>query len=167
MKKYQVRFCNCGRIQFIQNELWDWMAEDCEHRRVIQVCQNCGTTVMHFLTENGEGFDMNGQDIRDTDISTDDGITYKFLFHHGEKVPLMCGVYADTFQGGKYINWDYCRDTLGTTYLPAAEATDPDCCKVDIQRLIREIGDEDKIRSMSGYAVGIDWSGTPYDWRKK
>ena len=34
----------------------------------------------------------------------------------------------------------------------------------DTERLIREVKDEDKLRSISGYITGIDWKGTPYDY---
>lgn len=168
MKKYDVWFCHCGRVHFMPWELWDWMQGDCEHRCVIQVCQNCGATVMHFLTENGEGFDMNGVSVRDQEFSTGDGMEYRFLFHSGERVPLKCGEFADAFQAGKFMNWDFITQTYGQhTYLSELEKNFPSLTTVDTEWLIREIKDPDKLHSMSGYAVGIDWTGTEYDWRKK
>lgn len=162
MEKYDVWFCSCGRIQIMPCWDFEWMQEDCAHRRVIRVCQNCGATYMMFLTDNGEGFDINGTDVRDTVINSDDGMQYKIIFDGGIKVPLMCGEYADSFCGGKYVNWEYCEKTLGTTYLPDAEAKEPNCTKVDVERLMR-MCPEDVVKSISGYAVGVDWAGTPYE----
>ena len=49
--KYDIWFCNCSRIHFYPISDWDWMSEDHEHRRSIQICRNCGAIYEHFLTE--------------------------------------------------------------------------------------------------------------------
>lgn len=166
MKKYDVMFCCCGRVHFMPMAWYDWMQEDCEHRRIIRVCQNCGATIMVFLDKNGNCFDVHETTITNAEITPSD-MEYRLSFSRGEKIPLKCGYYADAHQADRYISWEYCREKLGTDYLPTAESMNPGCCEVDTERLIREIGDDDKLQSMSGYVVGIDWAGTKYDWRKK
>ena len=66
--KYDIWFCQCGRIHFHPSDDLDWMSEDCENRRVLEVCRNCGHIHEQFLTESfyGDGdkssFDINGTD---------------------------------------------------------------------------------------------------------
>lgn len=164
MKKYDCWFCDCGRIQVMPDDYYDWMAEDYQHRRVIRICQNCGATRIVWLDTYMEGFAVNSTDFRNEEIQTNGEIEYRIIMNDGIKVPMMNGGYADTHYGCTYINWSYLEKDLGTTYLPAAKEDDPNCTKVDVQRLIRE-NDPEVIKSISGYLVGIDWTGTPYEWK--
>ena len=163
MKKYDCWFCDCGRIQVMPNEYYDWMAEDYQHRRVIRVCQHCGATrIMWLDTYFDEGFAVNSADFRNEEINTNGDIEYRIIFNDGVKVPMMCGGYADAHYGNTYVNWEYIEREFGITYLPEAERKDPNCTKVNVNRLIKE-NDPEIIKSISGYLVGIDWSGTEYE----
>ena len=163
MKKYDCWFCDCGRIQLMPTDYYDWMAEDHEHRRVIRVCQHCGATRVIWLDPYmDEGFAVNGADFINEEICTNGDIEYRIILNDGVRVPMMIGGYADSYYGNVYVNWEYTEKDLGTTYLPEAQAKDPNCTKVDVNRMIRE-NEPDVIKSISGYLSGIDWSGTEYE----
>ena len=161
--KYSCWFCGCGRIHILANDLYDWMTEDYEHRSIVQVCNNCGTSHKIFLSDNGEGFDVNAMDLRDVNIDILRPQECKILFNKGIKVPMKSGGYATYHFHDGYVNVDYIRDKLGTTYIPTALEKDPECTTVDTELLIREVNDEDILQSISGYLVGIDWTGTKYE----
>jgi len=163
-KKYDCLFCNCGRIHIMDYDEYDWL-ESSPKRSYIRVCMRCGSTHRVFLTDNGEGFDICSVDVPDGTIVHD--INTKIHFSRGIMIPLKSGGYADWRFHDGYANTDYLRDTLGTTYIPEALKKDPLCTTVDTERLIREVKDEDILNSISGYIVGIDWTGTKYDHRKK
>lgn len=165
MKKYDCWFCECGRIQIMPDEYFDWLAEDCLHRAVIRVCQHCGATRLVWLEDWGDqGFAVNSTDFINEEISTKDDTEYRIIFNKGIEVPMMSGGYADSYQGDTYINWEYLEKELGTTYLPDAQTKDPNCTKVNVQRLIKE-NDPDIVKAISSYVTGIDWSGTEYEFK--
>ena len=56
--KYDVWFCQCGRIHFHPSDDLDWMSEDCENRRVLEVCRNCGHIHEQYLTESFYGMEI-------------------------------------------------------------------------------------------------------------
>ena len=165
MKKYDCWFCDCGRIQLMPQDYISWMAEDYLHRKVIRVCQHCGATrVMWLDTYMDEGFALNSADFTNEEICTNGDIEYRIILNEGVRVPMKSGGYADAFQGNMYMNWEYLEKSLGTTYLSEAKEKDPNCIKVDVQRMIRE-NEPEIIKSISGYVVGIDWSGTEYEFK--
>lgn len=172
MKRYDVWFCECGRIHIMEYENFDWMKDNCAHRQVIRVCTNCGAVYGQFLTRNyyediGEGFDINGFDITDksidTAIDTSYGMEYRFHFSKGIMVPMKKGGYADYHFKDGFVNSEYIRNVFNTTDITYAECKDPECTTVDTMRLIREVKDDDILTSISGYVVGIDWTGTKYE----
>lgn len=171
-KNYDCWFCSCGRIHIMESDLFDWLQEKHEKRSVIRVCTNCGANRRVYLTENGEGFDINSFEVNLNGLRTiidpaEDGNEYKFIFDRGIMVPMKRGGYADyhSHHNHMFINTDYMETTLGTTCINTALQQDPLCFTVDTKRLIKEINDEDIVRSISNYIVGIDWSGTKYERR--
>lgn len=175
-KKYDCWFCECGRIHIMDYEFYDWMQENFEHRCVIRICTNCGANHRVWLTESFYGgFDINGADVDlngkrtiiDTTEFSEGFNEYKFIFDRGIKVPMKSGGYADYHFHDGYANVDYMREKLGTTYIYEALKKDPLCCTVDVERLIKEVNDDDIIKSISGYIIGIDWKGTKYEHKWK
>lgn len=161
--RYDCWFCNCGRIQPMDWGFFDWMAENPDTRRLIRVCQNCGATRMQWLDEYDGGQAICGTDLSDKIIDTTDDNEYQIIFDHGIRVPLKCGVDAEAYLANTYINFDYLREHVGTTWVAEAEKIEPGCCTVDAERLIRDVKDEDLIKSIAGYVSGIDWTGTKYE----
>ena len=96
--KYEAWFCSCGRIHFHPMDDLDWMSEDHENRRVLEICRNCGHIHEQFLTESiyGDGdkpaFDVNGDDyfndenvliMENPNMSTNRGVSEKaYLYEY-------------------------------------------------------------------------------------
>ena len=161
MSKYEVWFCDCGRIHLMDNKYLDWMQEDSKNRSVIRVCRNCGNVQEMFLDENICG----GYDICATDNipeEFDSSPDTHFIFSKGIQVPMMSGGYA-TYRSptGRWytdpVVHIYGEETASKNYI------------VDTKSLIKEIRRdykdqaEDILKSISGYVSGIDWTGTEYE----
>lgn len=174
--KYDIWFCDCGRIHFYPRSDWDWMAEDHEHRRSTQICRNCGAIYEHFLTENFDeyegkpGFDLNGYSYTNLDrieIDPKDEIQCRFYIDKGIKVPLKEGGYADGHWCGVYFNAEY-MNKMGYPSDISETCQHRECITVDTERLIHNItydykdDAEDLLKCISGYIVGINWDGTKY-----
>ena len=50
-KRYDAWFCDCGVIQLMDYQLYDWMQEKPDKRRVVRVCQHCGATRVIWLSD--------------------------------------------------------------------------------------------------------------------
>lgn len=156
--KYDVWFCKCGRIHLMNNDKYDWLAEDFQNRKIIRVCQNCGATRQTWLDEYFMEFMEDEENPRpsftvcDSDVKEGEfiGDNTRLIFSRGIPVPLENGEIAEYF--GHSGIWYYSEGS----------------CKVWTKRLISDIryhykeDAEDILNSISGYAVGIDWGGTPY-----
>lgn len=160
-KRYDAWFCDCGVIQLMDYQLYDWMQEKPDKRRVVRVCQHCGATRVIWLSEYEDGYAINGADFYNHILSPSEDYEYHIIFDRGIEVPLKCGFYADSYRANRYVSWHYVESEYGGD-LATAEKSDPDCCTVDVKRLIKEVNDEDKIQSIAGYVSGINWSGTKY-----
>lgn len=161
--KYEAWFCTCGRIHFHPMADLDWMAEDHENRRVLEVCRHCGQIYEQFLTESwyGEGdkpaFDINGHSYHNDDnVLIMENPNYRIYIRKGIMVPMKKGGYADYHFSNGYCNSE-------------VKEKDPDYFIVDTKRLIKEVRRdypeeaEEILKSISGYVTGIDWKGTPYE----
>lgn len=146
MKKYDAWFCHCGTIQLMPNDYYDWLAEDFANRYILRVCQRCGTVRRIWLSEGlEEGFYVNGCDMENFELKPEDLQNCRIIFDKGIRVPVKDGDYATCYFANTYFDDEGHRGA-------------------DTERLIREVKDEDKLRSISGYITGIDWKGTPYDY---
>lgn len=150
MKEYDVKFCSCGTIHLMPMEYYDWLQEDYTSRYVLRICQRCGSVIKVWLDE---GFESNSFNINSTSINEDSEITpedlqnCRVLLSRGHRVPLVNGNHATYHVDQSWFDGFYRRD-------------------VDTKRLIREVKDPEKLRSIAGYASGIDWSGTDYSLDK-
>ena len=145
----------------MNNDKYDWLAEDFKNRKIIRVCQNCGTTRQTWLDEYfiededdpRPSFTVCGSDLKECEFTGDSNT--QFIFSRGIPVPLESGESAEFF--GPSGIW---YDSEGR-------------CKVWTKRLISDIkyhykeDAEDILNSISGYVVGIDWEGTPYSYEAK
>ena len=144
MNKYDVRFCRCGTIHVMPVSYYDWMESDYKNRSVYRVCQHCGKTIRTWLSEYDDGFCINSFEENDFELSKEDKDDFKVIFSTGIRVPLKSGNYATYQSSGVWFDDDQKSD-------------------VDTKRLIREVKDEEILKSISGYVTGIDWSDTPYE----
>ena len=94
MKKYDVRFCNCGRVHFIEQEKINNAIE--HEKQVLVICNNCGNS---FIIGADKGYDdyldqeiynMYSYGMRDTEI-TDITKIESIIFTAGEQVRMMTG----------------------------------------------------------------------------
>lgn len=170
--KYDCWFCHCGRIHIMPYSEYDWLQEDYTKRMIVRVCTNCGATRITYLDEYDDGYSICGSDIYDsfdgrpTVMEDSDEHKYKYYFSKGIRVPLKCGHYADSFISDTYVNTEYLEKVCKTSFIPEAKKVDPNCCIVDTEELINDVKDDDILRSISGYVVGIDWTRTKYERKK-
>lgn len=161
--KYEAWFCHCGRIHLMNNDKYDWLAEDFQNRRIIRVCQNCGATRQTWLDEcfmededdPRPSFTVCGSDLREGEFIGDSNT--QFIFSKGIRVPLKNVFrFATSRLGGN--GW-------------FDEDGNPG--EVDTESLIKEIRSqfkdeaEEVLDSISGYVVGINWESTPYSHEAK
>ena len=174
--KYEAWFCTCGRIHFHPMADLDWMAEDHENRRVLEVCRHCGQIYEQFLTESwyGEGdkpaFDINGHSYHNDDnVLIMENPNYRIYIRKGIMVPMKKGGYADYHFSNGYCNSEQIQKRFGDLWLSAVKEKDPGYFIVDTKRLIKEVRRDypeeadELLKSISGYVAGINWKGTPYE----
>lgn len=150
MNKYDVRFCRCGRVHFIE---WDKLNRVCdeEDKSVLFICNNCGKTSLIWLEECMDGKAWNSISIEDDELSTKD--IELIIASRGESIWMKSGGYATCKAGSTFIDWD----------TPKGECSDEDRKIVDVERTICMIRDEEKLEELSHYAVDIDWKGTKFE----
>lgn len=146
--KYDVWFCKCGRIHLMNKRKYDWLADDSKNRKIICVCQNCGATRQTWLDEYFEGGNIIcSSDVKEGEFIGDNNT--QFIFSRGIPVPLRSGGFAEYFTSGIWYDSDIKRKVW------------TECLIDDIKYRYKEEA-EDILNSISGYAVDIDWEGTPY-----
>jgi len=177
-KRYDVRFCSCGRIHIMPFDELDWLSEDHKNRRIIRICANCGKAIVTFLTENFDnGFDVNCCDLDDHKVEVWNNT--KIYYSRGIIVYMKSRNEADSFQANCFANckeWEQMMNSSPNGLCPIYEAEKQrqDWATVDTERLINNIkwsykDDADNIlKSISGYGVRIHWKGTEYEteWNK-
>ena len=144
MKKYDVWFCSCGRIQLMPEEYYSWLAEDYENRSVIRICGGCGKAMKVFLTESCyQGHDINSVALEQIILDESNKDNIRIIYDAGIKVPVKNGYYATSHF---FHTWS---DEYGHS-------------EIDVEQLIKDVNDEDILKSIAAYSSGIDWTGTPY-----
>lgn len=165
---YITRFCGCGRIRYIPQNVYDWMAEDYKNREVIWICKNCGATERIFLTEYENGYYVNSTDINEYA----EPVQCRIYASSGIPVFMKSGSLADVFIDAYFANRD---EWISKENNPDYESIDKSECRgepwatVDTDRLIQQIKRsnsitaDDIIRSiMSHRAARIMWDKTEY-----
>lgn len=165
MRKYDIRFCDCGRIHAIPQEVIDKAITN--DQEVMLVCTNCGAQVvigadtftdpditdgpcysMYTERVRRDSFSISANDFKapgrgKTTLST-------IMFDMGIKVPMETGEYANRHYHGGFVDDQQigCITEQMTT--------------VDVDRFIRE-NDEDIVEAVSGFHIPhMDWTGTKF-----
>lgn len=147
-KEYDCLFCKCGRIHIMEKSVYDWMGQDYKNRIVFRVCTHCGASVMTWLDPYEDGFAINSCGVQNDTYDINNS-SAKIIFSEGIKVPMKSKTeYAD-----EYFN---CRFVSSKTL----------SCTVDTKQLIKEVNDDDILRSISTYVSDINWDGTKYSSHK-
>lgn len=158
--KYNVKFCSCGRVHFIDEEKISKAIEN--DKEVLVVCNNCGNSFViganktydEYMDE--EVYMMYSYYMRDKtieDITKIDSI----VFTSGEQIKMQTGGEA-TYHGNCFIDWKTKKsEDISNEEWEKMRKT------VNIQHTINWIKDDEKLKEMSNYLVGIDWKGTKYE----
>lgn len=157
--KYDAWFCSCGRINLMEDSEYDWL-QDNTNRVIFRICKNCGSVYRVWLDPSSYGgYDLCGSSIPGGDCILDASQRndFKVILHDGIRVPMKSGRYADYKSRASIGGGSDFMDSVGM------DNGENGCVLVDTDRLIREVNDREKLKSISGYLVGIDWSGTEYD----
>lgn len=153
--KYDVRFCRCGRVHFIDYEKLCAVCDD-QGKEVIQICNNCGDAFRRGLSDYLDGKAWYAEDLRDTEIADTSKIGL-IIASSGEQIRMKTGGYATAEIAGTFIDWETPRPSdVPEQEWAVMQRT------VDTQATINWIDDEEKLKALSGYVVKIDWSGTGY-----
>jgi len=158
-KKYEVYFCSCGRVHFVDTEKLNKAIEN--EKEILVVCNNCGNSFVEGADkqeyDGEECYMMYSRSMRDTEINDTSNIN-SIVFTPGEKVFMMTGGEATFYGNSTFIDWE-------TKKLD--NVTDEEWKKireiVDVERTINLIRDDNKLSNMSNYVTGIDWKGTKFE----
>lgn len=174
--KYDVSFCQCGRIHVIPNEKIDNAIYN--EKELLLVCGGCGTArkigadiVPDFYGGTDKNvYEMYSSIVKNVDM-TEMGDYSEVIVDEGIRVPMKTGQYATAFNSGigfsdmiypdlyeidrKDITLDEVKDYFNKWR--------KDRVKVNMKRFISENEDE-VLEEISHYGVeGLDWTGTKYE----
>jgi len=157
--KYEVKFCSCGRVHFINIEKLNKAIEI--EKEILVVCNNCGNSFVEGADkqeyDGEEGYMMYSYSKRDTEINDTSKID-SIVFTSGEKVKMMTGGEATFFGNGTFIDWETKKpDNVTDEEWEVTRKT------VNVQHTINWIRDDNKLSHMSNYVTGIDWKGTKFE----
>lgn len=160
MKKYDVIFCSCGRVHFIDyNKLIDVC--DKKGKELLHICNNCGATIRRGLDEYMDGKSWYSVDARNKEFEDTSKIGY-IISSPGTPIPMKTGFDANCFLNGVFCDdGDYEFKYRNNFDLKEKYLNDSKI--VDTQKLINNINDNDKLKNLSGYAVNIDWTSTEFE----
>jgi hypothetical protein len=162
MKKYDVRFCDCGRVLFIEQDKIDHAIEN--EKEVLVVCNHCGDSfvigankeINPYSEDGKECYMMYSYEMKNT-IETNMNRFDSIVFTRGEMIRMETGGEA-TYHGQGFIDWDTKKPDDITE-----EEWDKKRRTVNTQHTINWIHDDDKIEAMSHYGVDIHWAGTRFE----
>lgn len=160
MKKYDVRFCNCGRVHFIDGEKINKAID--KEKQVLVICNNCGNSFVigaDIITDEDGlfGYSMYSFDMRDTEINDMSKINC-IVFTKGEHIRMMTGGEATFYSNDTFIDWNTNKpENISNDEWERLQKT------VNTQHTINWIRDDDKLKEMSRYITSINWKGTKYE----
>lgn len=195
-KEYDVRFCSCGTIHFIESETVQTAVT--ANRELIVICGGCGKSFVIGADrepnwENPESseyaYSMYSNDfnksftttIEESFVIMDDGSNRVFShnpivrYSMGKRPMMMTGQRASHYRNGKFYDEDYdVLSLLESCTLVSEVQRHVDHWKlnksvVNTTRLFNELSD-DELRHLSHYSLeGLDWTNTKYetDYNKK
>lgn len=138
---YDVRFCSCGRVHFIDRQKLLQMCDD-QKKEVIHICNNCGAAFIRGLDECPDGKTWYAMDLMDTEI-TDLAKIGWIIASKGERVLMETGGNAT----------EQCCGTFFDRKTPEPQGVsdgtwEVKCKTVDIKATVGLIGDKEKRTAM-------------------
>ena len=157
--KYEVYFCSCGRVHFVDSEkLNDAIVNE---KEILVVCNNCGNSFVEGADkqeyDGEEGYMMYSYSKRDTEINDTSKID-SIVFTLGEHIRMMTGGEATYYGSGTFIDWETKKPNNVTD-----EEWEVTRKTVNVQHTINWIKDDNKLNHMSNYVTDINWKGTKFE----
>jgi len=186
--KFDVRFCKCGTIHFVDINLRHDVCLDKDGnitgRKIIHVCLQCGSAIVqglddHGMEDFGDGlgerrcYDCYGYDLAES-IDGVKSEEYHCILSKGVRLMMESGRYANWECSGVYVDTEGFEAQLGTTSMSDIQGMgfqgggnipfrDVRAINVNMNVLLREITPE-QAESMCGYTIkSFNWIGTPYE----
>jgi len=158
-KKYEVYFCSCGRVHFVDSEKLNKAIES--EKEILVICNNCGNSFVEGADkeeyDDEEGYMMYLRSMRDTEINDISKID-SIVFTSGKQVRMMTGGEATFYGNSTFIDWETKKpDNVTTEEWEVTRKT------VHVQHTINWIRDDNKLNHMSNYVTDIDWKGTKFE----
>jgi len=157
--KYEVYFCNCGRVHFVDSKkLNDAIVNE---KEILVICNNCGNSFVEGADKQDydgeEEYMMYSYSKRNTEINDTSKID-SIVFTSGKQVRMMTGGQATFYGSGTFIDWETKKpDNVTDEEWEVTRKT------VNVQHTINWIKDDNKLNHMSNYVTGIDWKGTKFE----
>ena len=168
-KKFDVRFCNCGRIHLVD---WDSIDNAIDNNKeILLICGGCGRAsrigaddyfdegkAMYTIELTHEGKDHVIIDERNFSDNTDPSEKYfpkftKIIYSNGIRIPMKNGYYATSYFNGiwqdtrrDYINFNEAR-LLRKSVADVQKEYEENLANsriVDVDRLFNSLNDEEK-----------------------
>ena len=158
--KYDVKFCSCGRVHFINQEKITKAIEN--EKEVLVICNNCGISFIIGASkeqdyDGEECYMMYSYDKRNTEINDMIKID-SIVFTAGKQIRMMTGGEATFYGNNTFI--DCVTDKPESVTLDEWKEMRR---TVNVQHTINWIRDDNKLEQMSHYYTNIDWKGTKYE----
>ena len=185
MGKFDVRFCKCGRIHFIENNLIDEALE--QDKNLMFVCGGCGSVLLIGADRETDWNDSNKtiynmytfekaeeQQIWDTSLfdgSDKKKAVSKIFYSKGIQVMMMTGYFAKSFEHGigRFQDiwypdfWRIPNNATAEDYKAFIEQWKNDSVTVNMSYLLRTLTEE-QAEALSGYVIeGLNWKGTKFE----
>jgi len=157
--KYEVYFCSCGRVHFVDTEKINKAIEN--EKEVLVICNNCGNSFVEGADKQDydgeEGYMIYSYSKRDTEINDTSKID-SIVFTLGNKVIMMTGGEATFYGNGTFIDWETKKPNSVTEdeWKTMRET-------VNVERTINWIKDDNKLSHMSNYVTDINWKDTKFE----
>lgn len=156
MSKYDVRFCDCGRVHFLDSKQLIEVC-DTQDKMVLHVCNNCGKTTLIWLEDYMDGKCWCSRDVKDEDINASK--VGWIVTSVGSIIWMETGNEATALNSNGFIDWD--------TKTPSGITEEEFMIKrktVNMQHTINYIRNEEKLDAMSCFYIkNLDWSGSKYN----
>ena len=185
MKKYDVRFCSCGTLHFLDNETSKSVFFTSDNvlaeKEIIQVCLHCGITLISGLSE----YDYDDETGRPTyshysrcvneSIDNPDPSKYYVILSKGVRLMMQSGGYADSDRGDVYVDEEGLVRQLGHSDLTQVQELrysrsdsfhklhDVRAINVNMAQLFKDITPEQAESLCGYYHRSFNWLGTPYE----
>lgn len=175
MSKYDVRFCKCGTIHFLEMKTLDDWCTDGKHstgKEIVHVCLNCGASIIRGLEDYEDGFAFYSRDVQETIVGFDSN-KYLVILSKGVKLYMKSGNRPTGNRGNCFIDEEALLREIGTSNLHEIKEINHagegkynlrniDSLNVNMDLLLRDLTPE-QAKSISGFYIkSFNWANTPY-----